>query len=114
MKNSAFKGTIESWEYNHGIGWSPASLKSARIPFNVSFTDSVAYIEPIRFKEYLDKENLMKVDASLIYDQFPEFKYYLPDEIDSLRRDLLVNFNIKITLNEYGHVSEMGKIIKGK
>lgn len=110
---STFAGIIESWEYNHGFGWSHSSRKSASIPHKVQFKDIFYNIEPSAFKAYLESENLMKVDVNAIYSRFPEFEYYLPDEIDSIRKELEINYGVKITLDEDGHVYEMGKILEG-
>lgn len=114
VESSIFSGKIESWEYNHGFGWSKASRKSARLPFENRFRDIFTKVEPLKLKEFLENNQTMKVDANSIYTAFPDLQYYLPDEIDSISKDLEENYEVGFTLDQYGQIYEMGKIIKGK
>jgi predicted phosphodiesterase len=112
-KESTILGSINTWEFHHGLGWNRASEKSARIPFQVNFMDQFRSIDSVVFKDWMETNNYIKVESEVIYSSFPEFRYYLPEEINILKADLEKNHGIKIVFDDCGQIYEMGKISKG-
>jgi predicted phosphodiesterase len=113
-KDSLFKGSVQSWEYNYGNGWSRTSRKSAGIPFEIKFSDMFVDIDPKCFKDYMECESLMKIESKSIYSKFPDFEYYLPDETERIRIDLESKYGVGLKYDENGQVLLMGKIIEGR
>lgn len=92
LKPNDKRGIIKSWDFTYGIGWSPARSKiKSEIGFGYK-GDIIDYSNKIKyFFESKGLERMNNIDFLL---EFPDFKYYSPDEQDKLIIELNKYFEI--------------------
>jgi predicted phosphodiesterase len=106
LKPNDKKGTINSWEYTFGIGWSEAKTK---IKHEIGFGNRNDIIEfSQKILRHFESEELERMNNEDFLLQFPDFKFYPPNEQEKLISELKKSFDIVQEYNT-GHVKEIIK-----
>jgi hypothetical protein len=104
-------GEIASWEFNRVTGWIQSGIKSAGIPHKVRFKKPCVMITPDQVNDTLKIMDLKKLDSDQIFKSFPDLKYYLPDEIETLKKNL-DRGGFRLKTDDIGDIIELGRMTR--
>lgn len=101
---------LRTWEHNPNDGWIPTSKKSSSLPYLIKFRGNHGHIDAQSVRDYLDAQQIAKMDAAQLFKAFPELEFYFPDEFEAFERDIQ-SVGLRLVFDDQSSLYEIGRII---
>ncbi len=95
-------GTVRTWEFNCGLGWNPATPRSAGLPHSVPIGPAPQPGLAGMIDSHMSLHNLRALSGEDLWAAFPSVGHLLPDELDELWRELFDLAQLSVTVDLSG------------
>jgi len=104
-------GTVRTWEFNYARGWNPTSIISSEFPHEARFGPFPATGLGARICNGLRTETASWVAQARLRSLFPELDALIPEELQSLARDIAQSADFRLEFDDRGTISGVGRIV---
>lgn len=109
---SILKGSIESWEFNFGIGWNPTSVQSSAVAHHQEFSSNSAPVTAVEVADLVKNSPQKSLSREQLNQSIPNLRYLVPQRIKKLSEDLMEEHNLKMAFDEAGQFTVVGETLK--